>query len=476
MSLVFPTSLEAPASLIDIQLKNESIGPFVFNEQQIELSDSLIRGESLILLKARQIGATTLFLFWIFNLALLNPRHHFGIVFQDQTVAREKLQLIKDWCEQLGVALPINNADKIRLFNSSEIHAEGARKGEAAGEDSTLFRGQTLSAVLLSEAAFYRNTKAYASVKAAVGTGPVVVESTASGPSGLFWDLWNNPSNRLKKVFYGVESHSKYQVAPSLITDDEWESLKQDWGFKSRTHAAWWHLELQETGDVVSHLREYPVLEQHPFQVNENRWVLVDPVVSVPVKVVGEVEFFQEPVERHRYVAGVDVSSGTGRDYSVVMMLDRSTGEIVGCWESNVATLTQMMEACSVMMKEYRVDVFVVEADGVGLPAIQRANEFGLPLKAAFTRDSDPYGAQRARLLAVKQGIEGGVLKGPMILKEEAQDLHLDRRDRFAGRKDAMMATGLAVLYVKDNPYQVPAPPVDSTRVYRPRRSNGAWA
>lgn len=478
-NLVIPKAegLKDAASLIEIPLKDEGrTGPFVFTESQEQIAKELETGESIIILKPRQIHMTTLCLFWIFNLALCNPSLSFGIAFQDQKLAREKLAIIKDWCGQLGIPLKINNADKIKLFNDAEIHADGARKGEAAGEDSTLFRGQTLSAVLLSEAAYYRNKKAYASVKAAVGEGPIVIESTAAGPNGLFYDLWVSPRSQLKKVFLGVETQQRYQAPPSSISDETWDLLQREYGFTSRPHAAWWWEQLGEFPDVVSLLREYPVTAYHPFQVSDSRWIQRDPEVLEPIKVVDGVEFFKLAEPGHRYVAGVDVSAGTGRDYSTIALLDRSTKHIVASFDSNTATITELMQACKVMADNYPVDVFVIEADGVGGPAIQRANEFHLPVKVSFTRDTDPYGAQRARLLEVKRGVEAGILYGPMILKEEADSLHLNHKDRFCGRKDMCCAIGLAALYIADNPYSPPEPVVDSMRFYVPRRNGNAWA
>lgn len=41
---------------------------------------------------------------------------------------------------------------------------------------------------------------------------------------------------------------------------------------------------------------------------------------------------------------------------------------------------------------------------------------------------------------------------------------------------DMAMAIGLAALYIADNPYSVPPPAVDTTKVYRMRRNTSAWA
>src|SRR5690606_30374078 len=176
--------MRAVAALLVIALKDAGLGQWRLNPSQELVAEALSKGGRVLIFKLRQEGITSICMLWLTLLALLNPGLRFAIVLQDSQKAQEKLRdTVKRWLPQLGISdreCPIWGAHCVQLPNGAEIHALSARAGEAEGEETSFGRSGSFAAAILSEAGYYANDKAYPAIRAAVGAGPLVLESTVS--------------------------------------------------------------------------------------------------------------------------------------------------------------------------------------------------------------------------------------------------------------------------------------------------------
>lgn len=450
--------MRAVAALLRIPLKDGAVGAWTLNRSQERLAGALAEGKSVIVLKLRQEGITSVCLLWLMLLAVINPGLSFLIVLHDDESAKDKLAILRDWLGQVGVKPDMAQAHKLRLPNGAEVHAKTSHSGEAEGNEARKGRSGTYAAALLSEAAYYRNDKALGAIKAAVGRGPIVLESTASGPHGFFATLWHDEAAPYEKVFLSVEDSDRCRMPEDTITDEEWARLQTEHGFKSREHAAFWSHELRAVGgDVLSMLREYPVKPEDPFRASEGAWVAKVPKVLDPLRVTSTgVHIYAEPnLDRRqkRYVLTQDVGEGVGGDWTPLFVLDRETHDIVAGWWSNTTPTDEAAQVVRWLFEQYRPDACLVERNGVGVSAIKEARRLNVPVVEVWATEPEKY----AKLLAAKRYLEERE-RVPEILVEESESLRvrLTRRNRYQwiGRKDGMIALGQALEWLRLSPWK----------------------
>jgi hypothetical protein len=445
--------LRQVARLVNIvgQDEKQSV-PFIFNAEQEELAKACLEHSKVLVVKSRQIGASTFFCFLDSIIALMNPGIKLAIVADTQSKSEELLNRCKQFLESLGISLDVENVRKIRLPNGSEIHALTATGG-AAGKESRAGRSLSFQWLHLSELAYWPNQSAYAALLATAGNSPVIIESTAKGTGDLFHRLWLT-ENEYKKIFFSVESHHSYQADPSLLSDDDW-SEAQALGFTSRPHASFWYLQLRNAGgDFVSHLHDYPVIAEHAFSTVEGRWIRTTPEVLEPVETLEDIRIYHQPVQHHKYIASVDTSGGTARDYHVVTVFDRSTRQLVSFWTSNTCTIDSIIPVLQTLDNIYHPDVYLIETNGVGRATYQLAQKAALPIQEIVT--TEPL--KNLFMLATKKAIESLSLSGPEELALESTEVHINNKGKFSGRKDVCMASGFALHYIENNPYTIPLP------------------
>lgn len=145
-----------------------------------------------VILKARQLGFSTIICIYFLDSCLFNSNHKCGIIDSGIDDAKKKLKMIKyayenlpDWLHQLGLpTMTTNAAELVEFSNGSGISV------------GTSHRGDTLQKLLISE---YGKVSAATPEKAreiktgalnAVGIGQqIFVESTAEGKAGEFYEL-----------------------------------------------------------------------------------------------------------------------------------------------------------------------------------------------------------------------------------------------------------------------------------------------
>ncbi len=243
-----------------------------------------------IILKARQLGFTTLICILWLDHALFNAHVRCGIIAQDkdavEKIFRDKIKFAYDHLpESLRAALPLarNNATEL-LFahNNSSIKV------------ATSMRSGTIHRLLVSEfgkICHLSPIKAHevvtGSLPAVPASGIVVIESTAEGQDGAFYHL----TQAAKKITELQRPHTQkeyrlhfapwfdephYRVSPELVLISErdqayFDSLEASHQIRlDQAQRAWYVSERDVTfsGNPQKMWQEYPSFVDEAFQVS----------------------------------------------------------------------------------------------------------------------------------------------------------------------------------------------------------------
>ena len=420
-------------------------------EEQLKIIEYSCNNRNVIFLKGRQIGCSTVICFLDAVFALLHPGSKVAVVADTEQKCHSLVDRVRDFLVGMDVKLLISNRSKIRLSNGSEIHSvtANASKGQ---EQSKAGRSMSFQMLHLSELAFWPDQDAFKALTASAGlSAPIIIESTSSGPGDLLWSLWNN-NNTFEKVFFPVEEHTTYRSDPASLTAEKIEEGRE-LGFTIPGAMAWFFRVLEDmfSGDLIAALREYPQKPEHAFQSAEGRWVRLTPSVLQHEDIRG-LKIFRHKAVGHPYSIGVDTAGGLGRDCSTVAVLDKVDGSLVATYCDNLSTIDELTDIVRAAYEMYGPDYVLIETNGIGQATAQSCRDKGIPVKEFKTTDASRY----TGLLLVKQAVEKNGLAGPEELALECDDLHIDRRERFAGRKDLCMAIGFALDDIKRNPFIAP--------------------
>lgn len=218
-----------------------------------------------------------------------------------------------------------------------------------AGGDS-IGRGQTLRFAHLSEVAFWPAAKAREQFNGLLQTIPdtegsaIIIESTAQGVSGLFWETWQGAvkgENGFIPVFlpWYIQSEYREPVPPKwTLTPDEIE-LKARYDLDDQ-QLAWRRRKIAAVGRDLF-MQEYPSTAEEAF-LTSGRPVFNPDQVSTMIDEAweplhrmalegatwqkhsrGELSVWYDWDPHETYYIGADVAEGVrGGDYSVAQVLD----------------------------------------------------------------------------------------------------------------------------------------------------------
>jgi hypothetical protein len=301
---------------------------FEMREAQKDTVYAWIANRNSIVLKARQIGFSTLaaaFAFWEvffwqdrFEVMLSRTEREAAKLLQK---SKYGYKMLPDWMKQRGPELVSDNQLKMVFAN------ESALESLPSGNDPA--RGESVYRVFIDEMAFLPNSEeAWASIEpiADVG-GRIVCLSTAKGEGNIFHRLWvgsQTGTNDFKGIFFPWSAGDR---------DEDWYAVKKaqlpDWQLAQEYPSNPDEAFVRSGRPVfdIDLLRSFQVEEpekgfiwDHSFQKNG-----------------GPLSVWKEPLPTTAYCIGADVAEGLGHgDYSSAHVIDAETGEIVAHWHGHV--------------------------------------------------------------------------------------------------------------------------------------------
>jgi hypothetical protein len=302
---------------------------FDMREAQVETVAAWIDNRYSIVLKARQIGFSTLasaYVFWI----TFFWKDRFVIMLS--RTEREAMKLLSKskygfkflpkWMILRGPSIIDNNQLKMSFSNESAIESL------PSGNDPA--RGESVFLVVIDEMAFLPNSdEAWASIEpiADVG-GRVICLSTANGEGNIFHELWvgsQTGNNQFKGIFYPWSAGDR---------DDEWYAVKKrqlpDWQLAQ---------EYPSDPDEAFIRSGRPVFDLEALRSYE----VIDPTKGYLHRISpknlefrqdgGELSVWEFPELGGVYCIGADVAEGLGYgDYSSAHVINAYTMEVVAHW------------------------------------------------------------------------------------------------------------------------------------------------
>lgn len=421
--------------------------PFTVFEEQAKILEAASEHRHLLVLKSRQIGCSQICCFLDAVYTILHPGVKVAVVADTEQKVHGLLDRVREVYRDLGVPLRISNRSKIVTTEGSEVHAVTANAAKGQSE-SKAGRSMSFQMLHLSELAFWPDQNAFGALTSSAGlSAPILIESTSSGPGDLMWQLWTEDNN-FKKLFFSVEDHEAYQ-SPTPLSAERWQEM-QELGFTRQESASWFYdvLVNRFQNHLVRALREYPQRPEHAFMSAEGRWINLTPPVLQNSLLQG-IKIFKPHVTGEEYVIGVDTAGGLGKDASAIAVLQKSDLSLAASWTDADATIDTLADFVRAAYQIYGGTV-IIESNGIGLATVQAARARGVPVIEAKTSQARQYQG----LLAVKRKVEDGTLAGPRELAEECDSLHVNRHEKFDGKKDLCMAIGFSYLFIDKSPLQ----------------------
>lgn len=304
---------------------------FEMREAQKETVYAWIANRNSIVLKARQIGFSTLaaaFAFWEvffwsdrFEVMLSRTEREAAKLLQK---SKYGYRMLPDWMRMRGPDLVSDNQLKMVFAN------ESALESLPSGNDPA--RGESVYRVFIDEMAFLPNSEeAWASIEpiADVG-GRIVCLSTAKGEGNIFHRLWvgsQNGTNDFKGIFFpwsaGDRNEDWYEVKKAQLPD--WQLAQEypsdpDEAF-IRSGRPVFDLEV---------LRSLELVQPDKGRLHYNDGIQWDDNG-------GPLSVWEFPEPGKVYAIGADVAEGLGHgDYSVATVINAETGVVCATWHGHI--------------------------------------------------------------------------------------------------------------------------------------------
>jgi len=318
-----------------LRTKQRAVVPFRLNPAQLDYYHK--RTDRDIILKARQLGFTTLTCGLFFADTLLNPNTISVIVAHDADSSQRIFQIVHLFQRRLPEAEK-QEIGKPQILNRREIYWPKINSRFYVGTAGSLTfgRSQTINNLLCSELAYWPKPQEalIALTEAVTPGGRVVIESTANGMGGYFHELWVEAKageGRHRPHFYPWVWDAEYRLAgPALgeLTEEEQQlvhaqRLDEDqlrWRrAKGRELRDRFPQEYPED-DVTCFLASGRCVFDIPSLTAIQRRIASEPppaeVASLPSKdgtvsvAPARLLIWQNPLPKRSYVIGADVGGG----------------------------------------------------------------------------------------------------------------------------------------------------------------------
>lgn len=322
-------------------IKHPELGRIKFEmfDAQIETVECWINERYVIILKARQIGFSTLVAAYAFWLAYFHPDRTIIMLSRTERDAIKLLgkakygaRFLPEWMvERPGSPLMNETQTKIEFTNESIIESLPSASNPARGESTYL--------TVVDELAFLPNSEeAYNAIEptADVG-GRIIMLSTANGEGNLFHRLWVEATagnNRFKTLFFPWWANGRdqdwyeakkndlleHQLAQEYPDNPDEAFLKSgnpvfslDALRKIETSAPKWRGYLKTDSKVPTFASGWDHLSQDPLRV------------------------WEMPDKEGKYVIGADTAQGLEHgDYSSAHVINVRNHEVVAHWHGRI--------------------------------------------------------------------------------------------------------------------------------------------
>ena len=366
-----------------VYIKHPSMGRIKFNLRPAQISTvrAWLAQRNTIVLKARQIGFSTLAAAFAFWLAFFWADRFIVMLSKTEREATKLLSKAKyiykflpQWVRMSGPALLQNNVLKMTFENDSVIESLPSANEPA--------RGESVYLAIIDEMAFLPNPEeAWASIEpiADVG-GRVICLSTAKGEGNIFYNLWmgsQNGTNRFHGIFFPWSANGDRDQAWYDAQSAELPTWQLHQEYPSNPEEAF-----IRSGRPVFEIDALNRYETEKPKQGINKAITDSRNAYIFESAGGPLSVWSLPQFGATYAIGADVAEGLARgDFSSAHVIDAKSGLIVAHWHGHVDPDKFGEEVLYALGHFYNEALIGVESNNHGLTtltALNKANYFNL--------------------------------------------------------------------------------------------------
>lgn len=333
--------------------------PFKTYDYQDELLKDFNNYRFNIILKARQLGITTLIAGYCAWIMLFYRNKEILIVSTKERTAAKVVKRVKTIIKHLPSWLKISN---IAVDNRNSIELENGSTIQASSTSIDAGRSESLSLLILDEAAHIANAEEiWAAAYSTLSTGGrCIIGSTPNGVGNFF-----------HKTFVEAQSE-KNDFHPTTLLWNVHPDRDQEWFDKETKNMTPREIAQELCGNfnmsgetvfrpedierILSEIKE----PKHRTAFDRNLWV------------------WEEYRAQNSYLLVADVARGDGKDYSTIQLLKLETMEVVAEYQGKV-TPDLFSNLLNQVGREYGNCMIVVENNSVGFAVLEKLKEFQYP-------------------------------------------------------------------------------------------------
>lgn len=351
---------------------------FELRDAQKQTLQALIEHPEIIILKARQIGYSTLVSAWVLWRAVFLREERIIMLSKNENEAIDLLSKVKYMWDHMP-AWAKERVGEPETYTQKKIEwAKHYCSIESLPSKESPARGRTVTLIILDEWAFFQDPDdAWASVEPTTDLGGrLIVLSTANGAGTTFHKQVNAARLHQSGLFF---QFIPFNAVPERGAD--WIATKRakllDWQFHQEYPSDADEAFIQSGNPVMD--RE--LLDKQPIQSPQSVGELFLDEYKVPHYLpseTGALKVWHYPLPMHRYVIGVDVAEGLEHgDYSSVHVIDDTVGHVVATWHDHIDADVLGAEIVYLIARWYNTAYVGIEANNHGhatLRALQRKN------------------------------------------------------------------------------------------------------
>lgn len=401
-------------NILKIQSKDGDLVPLRFNPAQDYYWNQ--RTQADIILKAAQMGFSTLVIAEFFAECMVIPGIECIIVAQRDESVRELFQIINTFMASMPPYFRpqlTKDTESTIIFDHSAV-APGLSSRITTGtiRSDTVGRGRPRHRALFTEVAFYPKEaqKIMSGIIARLprGRSRLVLESTADGQAGYFYELWQAATTggqfedtpRVTYTGHFIPWYMAPEYVYPMIVGDEWGQplteytdheqylkLKYDLSDDQLRWRRWqiatlgddmFKQEFPETADeaflpVGSSVFEPSLIDRNSYQV------------KAPVTKLNDFDVWKTPEFQRTYIISVDQASGEQRDpnnrpldFSAITVWDSVTLEQMATFRSREVTAKELAKVVSEIAEIYNHGLIAPEANLAKYGFIDWILEYGV--------------------------------------------------------------------------------------------------
>lgn len=389
--------------LYQIKTKDKQIRPIKPNNAQMEyLSNESNRD---MILKARQLGFTTLKALQLLDYAIFNKNVSCALIAHKRDTVTVLFEIIRLAYDKLPADPRIK--PKTSYENRNELYFPDLNSKIFVALDT---RGETIHNLHVSELAFVENAeeKMLGILESVPKDGIISFESTANGMSGYFFETWEDEKNEFRKHFYNWMLDPDYTEHTELSMEGlemEYRPLQIRYELIPEINVRY-NLSMEQFAWYIAKVRrhkhktpqEYPTNEEEAFVASGRNVFHISDLkkheTRDPIdRLWGDLLVWEKPLKGFLYTIGCDPAEGIGEDNSVIEVLNAHTGEQVAEFATNSVKPDILAGYLMEIGNYYNKGFIVLEINNHGLAVLNAIKHkyYNIYRREVFDKNSREY-------------------------------------------------------------------------------------